>query len=151
MITTLAGVAIVLAVREAGHAGLGKVRHRDLWGAREQKYATLYSDDVLTTNWMALAPRSPDYLFCPMKRQLEDEYREGFSLPEIVPRSSIGVVTARDSLTIHFTPEEVWDTVGDFAGLPAEEARLKYAINFRKDALSYPEAISLGGLFFNVS
>jgi hypothetical protein len=132
------GVAIVLAVREVGQTGLGKVRHRDMWGAREQKYATLYDEDVRSTKWGDLAPRSPDYLFSPIQRQLEDEYREGFSLPEIMPQSSIGVVTARDALTIHFTPEEVWETVKDFAALPVEEARLKYALG--KDAQDWTVA-----------
>jgi Type ISP C-terminal specificity domain/N-6 DNA Methylase len=122
------GVAIILAIKEPGHTGVGKVRHCDLWGPREHKYSTLYSNDVSTTRWKDLLPRSPDYLFIPMKRQLEDEYRGGFALPEIMPESSIGIVTARDDLTIHFTADEVWKTVNDFVSLPVEEARTTYRL-----------------------
>ncbi len=36
------------------------------------------------------------------------------------------IATARDHLTIKWSPGEVWETVKDFAALPEEEAREKY-------------------------
>jgi predicted helicase len=120
------GVAIVLAVKEPGYTGLGKVHHCDLWGTREHKYRTLYAENVQSTAWQELAPKSPDYLFAPVKLKQRSEYEKGFFLPDAMPLSSIGVVTARDNLTIHFTPDEVLQTVRDFASLPVAEARAKY-------------------------
>ena len=35
------GVAILLAVRRAGHVGNAKVHYADLWGSREKKYEEL--------------------------------------------------------------------------------------------------------------
>ena len=42
--------------------------------------------------------------------------------------NSVGITTARDRLTIHYTEEELWRTVQDFATLPADEARAKYKL-----------------------
>jgi predicted helicase len=53
-------------------------------------------------------------------------------LTEILPINNVGIVTARDALTIHFEKNNVWDTVDDFASLPPEEARTKYELG--KDA-----------------
>ncbi len=132
------GVSILLAVKEPGHTGLGKVRHCNLWGLREQKYKTLSTDDVRSTDWKPLNPVSPDYLFAPIDLQLDDEYRQGYSLPEVMPDSSIGIVTARDSLTIHFTPDEVWKTVQKFVSLSVEDARTEFALG--KDAQDWTVA-----------
>lgn len=49
-----------------------------------------------------------------------------------MPVSSVGIATARDSLTIHFSADDVWKTVNDFSKLPPEEARSVYKL--RKDA-----------------
>ena len=92
----------------------------------------LSNDDVGSTSWTRLTPNSPNYYFAPFERGLEKEYQDAFSLQLAMPESSIGIVTARDSLTIQFTPSEVWKTVKDFASLPVEEARSKYELG--KDA-----------------
>jgi predicted helicase len=46
--------------------------------------------------------------------------------------NSVGVVTARDNLTVQWTPDKVFDIVSDFASLPVEKARDHY--NLGKDA-----------------
>jgi hypothetical protein len=50
------GVAILLAVKEPHHTGLGKVHHSDLWGLREHKYSVLAERDVESTKWKKLSP-----------------------------------------------------------------------------------------------
>jgi len=40
--------------------------------------------------------------------------------------NSVGVVTARDHITIKNTPDDVWNTINDFVKLPIEKARQKY-------------------------
>ena len=59
------------------------------------------------------------------------EYQEGCKITDIFQTSSIGIVTARDKLTIHRTPEKIRETVSDFVSLSEDEARKKY--NLRKD------------------
>ena len=49
-----------------------------------------------------------------------------------MPANSVGIVTARDRLTIKDSPEEVWETVRDFSSLPEDTARSKYGLG--KDA-----------------
>jgi len=99
-----------------------------VWGTREKKYTVLSDDHVGTTEWVELAPRTPDYYFSPGGELLRDEYSGGWTLSDAMPVNSIGIVTARDSLSIHFTEGEVWDTVRDFAALAPEEARAKYKL-----------------------
>ena len=56
------------------------------------------------------------------------EYEEGWKITDIFQNSSIGIVTARDKLTIHRTPEKVRETVTDFVSLSIDEARERYSL-----------------------
>jgi predicted helicase len=142
------GVAIGIFVKKPhsqGLRGVATVRHADLWGVREiyeesnsarclvgGKYHWLWEDDISATQWKTLAPQSPFYLFVPLETDLLAEYEAGWKVTDIFPANSVGIVTARDALTVHFTEDELWKTVSDFAKLPPEEARVKY--NLGKDA-----------------
>jgi hypothetical protein len=55
-----------------------------------------------------------------------------FLVTDIFPVSSIGVITARDKLTIRWSPSEVWDTVSVFSTMDTELARQAYGLG--KDA-----------------
>jgi len=107
---------------------MARVYHADLYGLREAKYAALNARHVSTTAWQELQPRTPQYLFVPRDAALEDEYNLGWKLTGIMPVHSVGIVTARDSLTIQWTREDVWRVVNDFASLPVEDARARYAL-----------------------
>ena len=127
------GVSLGVFVRLADHADEpAEVFHADLWGARADKYAALDAADVATTDWARLEPRAPYYLFKPVDRDLRDAYDEGWSVADLFPEHSVGIVTARDALTIHFTEDEAWETVQRFATLSEDEARR--AFDLRKDA-----------------
>jgi len=43
-----------------------------------------------------------------------------------MPVNSVGIVTARDSLTIHWTADDAWRTVQNFAALSIEDARDRF-------------------------
>lgn len=124
------GVAILLAVRKKRAEGETKPRaqvfHASLWGRQEEKYVALETTDVLSTTWQPLTPSAPMYLFVPRDEELLPEYERGWKVTDIFPVNSIGVVTARDALTIQHSDEEVWKTVEDFMVLPVEVAREKY-------------------------
>lgn len=126
------GVAISLFVREPGKQGPATVHHGELWGTREAKYNHLLAQDVNVTPWATLAPQTPFYLFVPQNLNLLAEYQQGWKLTDVFPVNSVGVLTARDSLTIRFTNRDVWETVKDFASKPTEEVRKRY--NLGKDA-----------------
>ncbi len=135
------GVAILLAVKTPTPQKPAKVYYADLWGKREAKYQWLNAHDWSSTKWMELKPRSPLYLFAPeVSEPLREEYEKGWRLPDIFPVHSVGIVTARDKLTIHFTPDEVWRTVKEFASLDPEIARQRFKLG--KDVRDWKVALA---------
>ena len=122
------GTAILLCVKERDNVTPAKIYYADLWGSRSEKYATLSHTDVQTTTWTELTPDSPFYHFVPRHDQHIEEYRACWELTDIFQASSIGIITARDRLTIHNTPEAVRATVTDFVSLSESEARQQYRL-----------------------
>ena len=123
------GVAIGLFVKRGKVQGKpAKVYHADLYGTREDKYAVLAEHDINSSPWEELHPQAPFYLFVPQDEAVRAEYEQGWKITDIMPVNSVGIVTARDALTIHWSNEDIWRTVNDFAHLPVEEAREKYAL-----------------------
>ncbi|MDE0291693.1 MAG: N-6 DNA methylase [Candidatus Dadabacteria bacterium] len=126
------GVAIGLFIKRANADDTpARVFHADLWGRREKgpdggKYGWLAANDFESTKWEELSPKSPLYLFTPRDNELAEEYEKGWKLTDIFPVNSVGIVTARDKLTIQWTAEEVRHLVSDFKKLPDEEARNRY-------------------------
>lgn len=126
------GVAIGLFVKKPGSNAAGKVYYADLWGLRQGKYDVLSTNSIHDTQWQELHPAGPYYLFIPQDSNLGEEYEKGWKVTDIFPINSVGIVTARDELTVHWSPEEALNTVKDFASLSADEARQKYKLG--KDA-----------------
>jgi len=120
------GVAIGLFVRRPGKSGPAKMFHADLWGTRANKYAWLLEQNVSLTEWKEITPLSPSYFFAPQELGLLSEYDRGWKVTDAFPTNSVGIVTARDKLTIRWSREDVWTTVKDFSMLSVEEARSKY-------------------------
>jgi len=104
------------------------VFHAQLWGKRDGKYSRLLESDLNVTEWADLAPQAPLYLFVPRDAALSTEYERGWRLVDIFPINSVGIVTARDRLTIQWSAPDVWQTVRQFASLPVEVARQRYAL-----------------------
>lgn len=117
------GVAILIAVKHQTAHPEPQLFYYDLWGRREDKYKFLRTHTLETVTWTPLTPQPPLYLFTPQNTALEAEYQQGWRIPDIFPTHSVGIVTARDSLTIHWTPDAVWQTVCKFAQLEPEQAR----------------------------
>ena len=122
------GVSVAIFVKEAGKSGPATVRHSELYGEREAKYGILSNSDILTTKWATITPESPDYRFKPWDNKFGAEYQQWPKINEIMPANSVGIVTARDSLTIHWSSNDVLPTVREFASLSSETARTKYSL-----------------------
>jgi predicted helicase len=105
-----------------------QVLHHELWGSRQHKYDWLASHGLSSTPWQTLAPTVPALLFVPRNVDALLEYERGWKVTDIFPVNSVGIVTARDALTIQFTPEAVRHTVQRFAKLPVEEARALFEL-----------------------
>jgi hypothetical protein len=103
----------------------------DVWGSREEKYDLLREATLESIRWTPLTPRAPMYLFVPQDTALEAEYQRGWRIPDIFPVHSVGIVTARDALTIHRTPDAVWQTVCELVALEPEAARNQFQLGER--------------------
>lgn len=118
------GVSLIIGVKKAGKKiGSATVHHGELWGARSAKYDTLWSGTLGSLAHTLLSVRGPQYPFAPRNHSLEDRYGSGFSLAELVPMNSNGIVTARDSLTIGTSREELEDRLRKFSAGEPEAMR----------------------------
>jgi predicted helicase len=77
------GVAIAFFVKHGKKSADdgARIRHADLWGAREAKYAWLEAHDIDNTPWRDLQPTSPFYLFAPQDETLAATYRNFVAIP----------------------------------------------------------------------
>ena len=127
------GTAIALFIKTKGRNSENgkKVFHSELWGMRKEKYDQLINNDITTTKWQEIAPKSEFYFFVPRDERLLELYEKSPKITDIFPVNSVGIVTARDKLTIQFTPEKVWTTILNFSKLDNELARMSY--NLGKD------------------
>jgi len=121
------GVAIVLFVKQK-NAKHKSVRHSELWGLREKKYEQLLKLDLKRVKWTELKPISPFYFFVPRDEKLNKRFQSYTSIPTIFPVNSVGIVTARDHLTIQWTQHDVWTTVLNFSSLAPDVARQAYKL-----------------------
>lgn len=92
------GVAIILAVKKKGLKN--KISHADLWGLREDKYNWLTNNDLKTTKWKKLTPRSEFYFFVARDEKLLGRYQKHSKITDIFPTNSVGIVTSRDKFVI---------------------------------------------------
>ena len=123
------GVAIAFFVKRNDNKDRdAQVYHAELYGTRKSKYDWLDAYDHGSTEWQEINPASPFYLFGPRDDTLKAQYRRFVSIPDVFLDKSVGIVTARDHLTIHWTPKEVWDTVRTFSRMDPELARLGYKL-----------------------
>ena len=126
------GVAIGLFVK-SGQENRNPNNRFDLWGKRELvdktgKYDWLEENTIHTTDWGSLLPKPPLWLFAPRDERLWKEYEYGWRLTDIFPINSVGIVTARDKLTVQFTEEEMRCLVDNFVDLDTAEARKYYGL-----------------------
>ncbi len=125
------GVAIALFIKHGDPERRG-VFHADLYGLREEKYRWLESHALDTAGYQPVNPQSPFYFFIPRDTRNAQAYLAWPRINELFPVNSVGIVTARDHLTIHWTPDEAWTTVLNFSRMEEDLARQAYQLG--KDA-----------------
>ena len=125
------GVAIALFVKNRKTKET-QIYHGDLYGTRDEKYKWLNQNDFTTCVYSKLSLTSPYYFFIQRSVENISHYLEWIKINEIFPVNSVGIVTARDKLTIGWTEQEVWNTVLNFSKYDPEFARQVYDLG--KDA-----------------
>jgi hypothetical protein len=119
------GVAICLAMHGGANIAIG---HANIWGSRESKYEWLAKHREADTKFQTLTPDSPFYFFEPQNTDCRAEYDQGWKITDIFPIHGVGAVMARDSMTVDFDADVLWQRVQDFISLPPEKARTKYEL-----------------------
>jgi hypothetical protein len=122
------GVSINFFIKTGKKKKLGEIFHYDLYGNRESKYDFLREQSIKDIHFSKLPNVKPLYFFVHKDFETEKFYKKGFSLTELFQKNSVGIVTARDSFTIHENPQKVKQVINDFVTLEDEEARNKYKL-----------------------
>lgn len=125
------GVAIAIFVKQRNKKG-SKIFVSDLYGERESKYKRLNQAQFDKKNYTQIKPSSPYYFFKRENVEEIKEYLNWWSVNEIFPVNSVGIVTARDELTIKWSASEMWNTILQFYKMDSEMARITY--NLGKDS-----------------
>jgi len=132
------GVSISIFIKTKQHTdlkkqtGLGEIYHADFYGTRQAKFDLCLGNSLKTVQWESLRPHAPFYLFKPQDIKNQKLYDEGWSVKDIFNINSVGIVTARDNLTIQPTEKQAFDTAVKFISLKEEEARFQF--NLGEDA-----------------
>jgi predicted helicase len=86
----------------------------------------LKESNIKAVQWERVFPTEDFYLFTPGKKI--DIYQQFIKLTDIFPVHSVGIVTARDKLTIKTGKEEVYATISNFSRFDEKAARKKYQL-----------------------
>lgn len=147
------GVAIIVAVKrrhtDKAAKPLAKVWHGDLWGSRGFKNIKLWDSNMSALAATPLPPKAPQYPFVARNYGVEDVYSKGFSIAELMPVNSVGIVTARDELTIDMDREALWNRIQDFTKTDVETLRTRY--NLGKDVQDWSVARAKADVIANLS
>ena len=102
---------------------MAEVYHGDLWGSRTAKNDALWAGTPTSLSLTPLPHKLPLYPFVARDYGLEERYEQGFSIADLMPVNSVGIVTARDALTIDIDRETLWNRVEDFTRSDPETLR----------------------------
>ncbi|MYA37105.1 MAG: hypothetical protein F4193_06910 [Candidatus Dadabacteria bacterium] len=129
------GVAIGLFLKDAPKGGseaervaAAEVFHHDLWGTRAEKFLRLMEKCEGSAKWANVEPRPSFYVLKLLKGDVDAEYEKWTAVNQIFPVNSVGIVTARDALTIRWSKREIWRIVREMADGEEEDLRARYGI-----------------------
>lgn len=132
-----AGVAIMIAVKSKKFDSknikpLANVYHYDLWGKRDVKYNFIESNNIESIQWSDLKPDIQNCYFIPRNNDLFEKYKQFFSINDLFPVSSVGIVTARDNHAIHFDKNALIESVDIFKSFSVSEIHDKLSLKDKK-------------------
>ena len=122
------GVSINIFIKTGNKKAnqLGKVFHSDLFGKRDIKYPYLFDKTVSTIKWEVLKNKEPYFFFVPKDFELENSYKKGFKVNDILRLNSNGIETKCDALAIQFENPKLQTVIADFKNNSIEELKSKY-------------------------
>ena len=139
------GVSINIFIKYGGKSySQAKVFYADCYGRREAKYDYLYQTSFKKIPWERISPSDPFYLFIPRNENNREKYELGFSLQELFPKHTTGVVTARDNLVISRSYAQLIAKIEDFADVRKSDDEIRSQFFGNKKAGKYEPGDSRG-------
>lgn len=122
------GVSINLFIKSntKSKGQLAEIYHHSLYGKRENKYTYLAEHNIADIDFEKIMYTEPFYFFVPKNFGLSKKYDKGFRITELFKLNNVGIVTARDNLTIKDSAHDVKVTISDFCAQEIEKARIIY-------------------------
>lgn len=111
---------------------LGEVFHYDLFGKRDFKYDFLNENSIKTIDYQKLPNKAPNYFMVQKDFEAQEEYEKGFSVNELFPVNSVGIVTSRDGFVIDKNKAVLSKRIKSFFEVSKEELLNKYALKENK-------------------
>ncbi|EOG4127800.1 type ISP restriction/modification enzyme [Campylobacter jejuni] len=108
------GVSINIFIKQNSKTKNTKIYYHDLYGKRKDKYEFLYENDLNSIKWTLVKNNEPFYLFLPQNNDLLEEYNKGISVKDIFMLSSVGIVSAKDSILISTNTEKLKQQIHDY-------------------------------------
>lgn len=114
MVGTSINICVKTGKKKKGE--LAKVYYADQYGLRKDKYDYLNAHDLSNIEFTKIGYSSPYYFLVDKNTDGEEEYNKGFKVDELSKISSVGVVTANDSVLINQDKETLLANVNDTYG-----------------------------------
>ncbi|MFD2648254.1 type ISP restriction/modification enzyme [Devosia albogilva] len=127
-----------------------EVRHLDVFGVWPHhppsagKKLWVETHTLVTAEARPIRPAAPSRLLTAASERADETYASFFSLKEVLPSSSVGIVTARDDLTIGFTDVEILARAERFRDMEPEQARVEFHLG--KDARDWKVVLAQADL-----
>jgi predicted helicase len=121
------GVAILILAKYRNNPVItNKIKYRDVYGLREQKYQILDSEDVNSNYWLSISPTCPNFFFVPKDFRLLDEFDNFIKIEDVISVNSSGIKTHRDNFVVDLDYE---DLLNRFQDLQDKKIPNKYFMN----------------------
>lgn len=124
------GVAIFIGVkRKEKKIKLSEIFRADCFGLRQDKFEYLNGNSLAKIEWENIVPSAPNYEWVVRDIKTQTEYQKGFSVAELFPASSVGIVTSRDDFVIDFDKNLLKKRMTDFLSIAnPKEALSKFGL-----------------------
>ncbi|MBN8697693.1 MAG: DNA methyltransferase [Bacteroidetes bacterium] len=86
---------------------LAEVFHLDLFGKRQKKYNFLLDNSLKSARFTKINYSHPDYFFKPKNFGEQKAYNKAFSIQDLFPINSLGLLTKRDELSVDFDTDSL--------------------------------------------
>ena len=116
----MTGVSIILGIKKSGikDKKLAKIYKTDFYGLRKEKFDKLNLSDFYGIDWVELPDNNDIWV---LEGAGKNEYNRGFSVSDIFPINSVGIVTAKDAILINDDKEELLKNIREFYKIEPEK------------------------------